>query len=96
MATRIATAHTRKAKDYMRKLCIHWSQKFTVTYDDSLGQIDFGEQRTAELRVTAEELQVTVTATDDTQADKLADIVAEHIARYAQKESLTFEWQPQP
>lgn len=96
MATRMATAQTRKAKDYMRKLCIHWSHKFAVTYDDSQGQIDFGEQRTAELKVGAEELQVTVTAADDAQVDKLADIVAEHIIRYAQKESLTFDWRAQP
>lgn len=93
MSVKTAVVATRKAKDYMRKLCIHWSQKFDVSYDDASGRIQFAEGQYTILTVSVDALQVEVYSEDESKIAHLCDIVAAHIERYAQKEALAFEWQ---
>lgn len=93
MSVKTAVVATRKARDYMRKLCIHWSQKFDVSYDDVTGRIQFSEGQYTVLTVSAEALQVEVFSEDASQLEHLCGIVAAHIERYAQKEALVFSWQ---
>ncbi|MDX3773150.1 DUF2218 domain-containing protein [Chromatiaceae bacterium AAb-1] len=92
MATVTASVTTTRARDYMRKLCIHWSHRFEVSFDEKAGSIQFGDGKQALLQVQDNALLVTVSSADEAGLSKLADVVAEHISRYAQKESLQFVW----
>ncbi len=87
---RVPTEH---ASRYLQQLCKHWAHKFEVSFDATQGRILLTEAR--ELRMTAspDALRLDVAAPTEALA-QFQHIVDSHIARFAFREELTFDWQP--
>jgi hypothetical protein len=92
MFNSIAVVETPHAANYLRKLCIHWQQRFTVEFDTKSGTIDFGNGEITHISVTDQSLKVCVSAPQKDCVNELEQIVEEHINRFARKESLFFNW----
>lgn len=82
----VATEH---ASRYLQQLCKHWSHKFAVEFTPAMGRIDLGEGRVVDLSANDTSLTVEVEAADLPQ---LEQVVADHIARFAFREELKFDW----
>lgn len=91
MAKSKAIIETENASRYLQQLCKHWSHKFTVEFSPTEGRIDLGEGRVVDLRASAVALTVEVEAAE---LPRMEEVVAEHIARFAFREVLVFDWQP--
>ena len=86
---RVATANASK---YMQQLCKHFQHKLPAEFDAAVGSISFqaGEVR---LAANAETLAITLEAKSDQELDRLEDVVARHLARFAFREELDVQWQ---
>ncbi|WP_017997792.1 DUF2218 domain-containing protein [Paracoccus sp. N5] len=87
---RVATAHGSR---YLQQLCKHWAHKFEVEFDASRGRIAMPEDRTVNLTATPEALEITLDAPAET-TEHMRHIVDSHIARFAFREELVFNWTP--
>ncbi|SNB70874.1 hypothetical protein SAMN07250955_10813 [Arboricoccus pini] len=95
MVTSSATVRTLSASRYLQQLCKHWSHRFTVTFDPAKGNIDFGEGQSVELSAKETELVVVVRDNEEVSLAKLETVVADHIKRFAFRETLDFNWSRQ-
>ncbi|WP_084397357.1 DUF2218 domain-containing protein [Henriciella aquimarina] len=87
----VATAH---ASRYLQQLCKHWSHKFDVDYSPNAGRIALPLGDVA-LKAGETDLTIQITPTSVDNLEKLEDVVASHIDRFAHKEGgLTYDWQP--
>jgi len=90
---RVATARveTPRASRYLRALCNHFDRKVQAEYDDNEGYIHFpfGE---CELRAEADALLITVSADSEVRMARTRHVVADHLLRFAQKETLQVDW----
>lgn len=89
-----AVVATANAAGYLQQLCKHWGHRFAVTFAPTAGRIDFGGGQGLSLAARGERLTLTaeVAETDDLPA--LERVVAEHLQRFAFRESLQISWQP--
>ena len=92
MASSTADVITDNASRYLQQLCKHWGHRFAVTFDPPAGSVDFGSGQSVEL--SASDRVLTVTVRDDTEAglNKLEQVVADHLQRFAFRETLEFNW----
>lgn len=95
MASSIAHIITEKGSRYLQQLCKHWSHRFAVTFDPFTGTIDFGSGQSVELSASDTELTVTVHDEMEAGLDKLEQVVADHLKRFAFRETLEFNWSRQ-
>jgi hypothetical protein len=84
----IATPHGAK---YMQQLCRHWSHKFETEVDATHGRVNF-EVAAAHFAADASGLTATIAAPDDATLARLAPVVADHLQRFAFRETLAFDW----
>lgn len=85
----VATASGGK---YVRQLCKHWAHKLPVELEGDTGVVTF-EGAVATMAAGAEEIHVTVSGQDHETVDRLKDVVAGHIDRFAFREApLTYDW----
>lgn len=90
----VATAQvpTASAGKYVQQLCKHWSHKLEVEYADGAGRVRFPDAL-AELRAGPEALTVTVEAADAATVERIKQVVASHLDRFAFREApLAFAW----
>lgn len=93
MATIQGEALTADAARVMRRLCRHWSHKFTVRFDDTSGEIQINEVRLA-MRVAPDRLLVTLENPDGEVPARLPGVVADHLVRMAGSDPpLQVQWQ---
>lgn len=92
MARSRATVATSHAGKYLQQLCKHWSHRFEVRFDPEAGHIDFGDGQSVELSALPGELRLTVLDTDAGRLDELERVVADHLQRFAFRETLAFDW----
>lgn len=92
MASSTATVATQSASRYLQQLCKHWSHRFTVTFDPTKGEIDFGGGQSVALSATEALLVVTVRDDDEAGLAELERVVADHLQRFAFRETLEFDW----
>ncbi|GAB2802514.1 DUF2218 domain-containing protein [Halomonas shantousis] len=92
MATTYAAVTTENPSLNMKKLCRHFGHKVEATFDDERGEIHF-PFGTATL--TAEEGVLVMQGRADSDEDiaRFEQVMADHLVRFASKESLTVEWQ---
>ncbi|MCA0964757.1 DUF2218 domain-containing protein [Salipiger bermudensis] len=90
------TAHitTRNASRYLQQLCKHWTHKFEVAFDQLHGTIDFGGGERTDLIADETGLRALVYADTPEAADKLAQVVENHLTRFAFREDISFDWSP--
>ena len=87
---RVPTEH---ASRYLQQLCKHWAHKFEVSFDAAHGRITMPEDRTLRMTATPDMLELQVTAPTETMA-QFQQVIDSHIARFAFRETLVFDWQP--
>ncbi|MAX33080.1 MAG: hypothetical protein CME72_08445 [Halomonadaceae bacterium] len=78
---------------HMKKLCRHFSHKLEVSFDDHKGEIHFPIGLTR-LEVRDQTLVLEGQADDEAQLERLQQVTADHLLRFARKEPLTIDWQP--
>lgn len=88
-----ATVETPRASRYLQQLCKHFAHKLPVTFDPQAGHIAFPM---GDCRLAAGEgrLELTVDAHDAVDLDRLQDVVARHLVRFAFREDLQIDWRP--
>jgi hypothetical protein len=75
-------ALTQDGARVMRRLCRHWSHKFTVRFDDATGEIQINEVQLA-MRVATDRLHVTLENPAGEVPQRLPGVVADHLIRMA-------------
>jgi uncharacterized protein len=87
---KIETAHAGK---YLVQLAKHWSHRFPdLTWNETRADIPFPAGQCV---VTSKEnvLAIALTVPDEETASRLENVVAEHLKRFAFRESLEIVWQ---
>ena len=85
-------AKTASGAKYLQQLCKHWSHKFEVEFSETRGQVRF-PSAVATMEASADVLLVTVETEDAEAVERLKEIVAKHLDRFAFREApLPFEW----
>lgn len=87
-----ARVPTASGGKYVQQLCKHWAHKLPVELDGDTGVVTFvGAMAT--MTADAEAIDVTVRGEDREQVDRLKDVVAQHLDRFAFREApLTYNW----
>ena len=99
-STTRTTVDISDAPRYLKQLCRHFGHKVDATFaeDGSAATVDFGDEvvaRFAALEPTRLELEVT--APDAETAARYAGVVDRHLAKFAFREELAFNWsEPAP
>jgi hypothetical protein len=94
MRTRSGLMQTGRAERYARQLASHWSKR-TIGLTDNTGtlvlRLDTGNVLVMRPLPTQLLLQVSVPPTGD--LDRFAEVVKDHLERFAQREKLQVTWQ---
>ena len=85
--TRVPTEH---ASRYLQQLCKHWSHKYPVTFTPENGRIEMSAGVLV-LDADPEGLGLLLTTEADV-LERMEDVVADHLKRFAFKEELQFQW----
>ena len=90
------TAHvpTTNGARYIEQLCKHWSHKLSVEHRAGHGVVKFEGDAMASMAASNTELVVTILANDKSTVERLGNVVAAHLDRFAFREApLSFNWQ---
>lgn len=90
---RVSTAEvpTENAASYLRKLCAHWSHKFTVTVADDHGTIELPAAK-CDLRAHPTMLTARLELKENADEARMRKVVEEHLQRFGFREELVFVW----
>lgn len=96
MTTTRAIVPTASGGKYVRQLCKHWSHKLDVELDGEpdreTGVVRF-PSGTATMTARPEALELSIAADDREEVERLKDVVARHLDRFAFREApLPFDW----
>lgn len=88
-----ATAHvaTPKAGRYLKALCNHFDRKATASYHNNDGRIVFSFG-TCDMQANDGILTMQVGADDQEQFERVKNVMAKHLIRFANKEALQVDW----
>ncbi len=86
-----STFKTSKASTYLGTMCKHFGHKVPVQMDGTHGRIElpFGQ---CELAATNDALEMKVSAETKTDLEKVAQVIASHLERFAFRENPRIEW----
>jgi hypothetical protein len=85
-------ANTASGSKYLQQLCKHWGHKFEVEFSKTRGQVRF-PSAIATMDASADALLVSIETDDTESAERLKEIVAKHLDRFASREApLPFKW----
>ncbi len=85
---RVLTEHASK---YLQQLCKHFQHKLPASFDATAGAISFptGEVK---LAAEAEALALALESPGADELERLKDVVARHLVRFAFREELNVAW----
>ena len=87
-----ARVPTKSGAKYLAQLCKHWAHKFSVELSDGRGVVRF-PSASAQMLADNDALTVIVEAEDAETLDRMKDVVARHLDRFAFREApLPFSW----
>ncbi len=88
-----STAHvpTTAASRYLQQLCKHWGHKYPVDFDAKRGEITL-PMGPVRMQALEQELTVELETEDAAGLDRFEHVVAEHLGRFAFRETLQFDW----
>ena len=86
--TTVATEH---ASRDLQQLCKHWSHKMDVRFDQETGEVTFPNGARLLLNADQENLALTLRC-EENEVERLETVVADHITRFAFRETLSFHW----
>lgn len=85
---RVATPLPRR---YMTQLCKHFEHRLPVTLTDIEARIDF-DSGVCTLEATNDAIVIRVEAKDVAGLERVEDVVARHLVRFAFREPVVVEW----
>lgn len=92
MASSKARVPTANGAKYMIQLCKHWAHKLEVEQEGDTARVVFPEG-IARMTADAGALEVAIEAAEKETVDRLKDVVARHLDRFAFREApLPFDW----
>ncbi len=86
-----AQVATPKAAQYLQTLCKHFGHRRPVAFDRTAGEIAF-DGGTCRLAAEGETLILVVEATNPAARERLQEVLASHLLRFAFKEPMTVSW----
>jgi uncharacterized protein len=87
-----ASVPTVNAAKYMQQLCKHWSHKLPVDLSGERGVVRFPDAVVA-FEARADDLMVTIDSPEKAAVERMKDVVASHLDRFAFREApLRFVW----
>ena len=92
-ATVTGETATASASRYLQQLCKHWSHKAEAVFTPEQGTIRFASGEAVAMTAAPDRLQISVSADTAEAASRFAGVVENHIARFAVREELRFDWQ---
>ena len=92
MITETARVPTANGAKYLQQLCKHWAHKLEGELSGDAGTVRFPDA-VARMTANADALAVTVEAADEATVERIKDVVARHLDRFAFREApLPFAW----
>ncbi len=91
MAKAVANVATSSGSRYLQQLCKHWGHKFEVEFDARRGVIKL-PMGPCVLDASPEALTLTLETDDAADLDRFEAVVADHVQRFAFRETLAFDW----
>jgi hypothetical protein len=91
MARSAATVPTKSASRYLQQLSKHWGHKYPVEFDAKHGVITL-PMGALTMDASPEALTVLLEAEDPASFDRFEAVVADHLGRFAFRETLAFDW----
>lgn len=76
---------------YTRRLCKHFAHKFSATFDEDRGRIEF-PFGLCTIDVDSEYMVIRIDLNDSSAADRAESVVADHLVRMANKDKPIVEW----
>jgi hypothetical protein len=93
MNVSVARVPTGSASRYLQQLAKHWSHKMTVAFTAEEGTIDFPNGSRLAMKADPDTLDIILTVPAGEDVDRMRDVVAKHLDRFAFREApLTFDW----
>ena len=87
-----ANVPTANASKYIQQLCKHWSHRLEVDLSEQKGVVRFPDA-VVTLVVQPDDLTVTIDAQEKETVERMKDVVASHLDRFAFREApLKFDW----
>lgn len=87
----VAEIETVHASRYLQQLCKHFAHKTEVSYDAQQGRIAL-QAGDCSLAAADGRLVLTVSGADLAALDRLEDVVARHLVRFAFREEMRIDW----
>jgi hypothetical protein len=94
MPTSVAHVNTDHGSRYLQQLCKHWSHRFTVEFDEKAGRIPFSDEAQVEFSAEPSVLEMVLTVADPDNLERMQNVVADHLKRFAFREELEIIWTP--
>lgn len=92
MTSSTAFVPTKNGSRYLQQLCKHWGHRLEVSFTPEEGKVTF-PNAIATMTAHPETLEVQVEAGDSEIVERMKQVVADHLDRFAFREApLTFEW----
>ncbi|ACM24819.1 DUF2218 domain-containing protein [Agrobacterium sp. SHOUNA12C] len=92
MPTSVSSVKTDHASRYLQQLCKHWSHKFTIEFNETAGKVPFNPETSLELAADASSLLMTLHVENPQDLDRMQNVVADHLKRFAFREELDVVW----
>ena len=86
------TMATDRPERYAKQLASHWSEKATVTEDAGTTTLVMGNGNTVALRPSDGTLEIEAAVAPDGDLDRWAQVVADHLQRFGQRDELIVAW----
>lgn len=91
MTTSVCTVATDHGSRYLQQLCKHFAHKIPAEATAERGSIAF-PFGTARLEAGEHVLTIVLETEDAARIGELEDVVARHLARFAFRETLVYDW----
>ena len=92
MPTSVSSVKTDHASRYLQQLCKHWSHRFTVEFDEAAGKVPFSPETSVEFAADASALLMTLHVENPQDLERMQNVVADHLKRFAFREELDVVW----
>ena len=94
MRTRHGSMPTERPERYAKQLASHWAARGEVVEDGGSTTLRFDSGQVVVMRPAEGRLELEVSVPDDGEldADRFAQVVADHLQRFGQRDALTVAW----
>ncbi len=92
MKTKRGSMATDRPERYAKQLASHWAKRGLQSEDGEATVLHFETGQVVVLRPVAGALEVEVSVPEGGDADRFAQVVAEHLKRFGQRDELEVVW----